>query len=304
MAKSEVGITSDLRNNHLQSSRAQPSIQFSKMLKVHKVVDFVASLILWILIIFLLLPIVFILYIYKSCLIIVARKVDKHLHPTQPNDTYFAMGDTSQVPIVNVAQIWRVDGYLDVNEFRANFRSLFLSCSESKTNYLNLYCYLQQFGGYVFKKSVDQIDIEKHIVVRDLFQEVGSKPKAAQLEQFIVKWMLKEKFAEGRPLWEIVLLHLPNYEDNEQIYFDYLNNAIRNDGSSGAKINNNEQTERSNFKHQKLETIVLLKTHHCLMDGYGFIHIVDKLTGNTAPYLVLKEDETWLQKVMCLLTSG
>lgn len=37
--------------------------------------------------------------------------------------------------------------------------------------------------------------------------------------------------------------------------------------------------------------------HHGLIDGYGFIHIIDKLTGNTSPYLVHPERESLFQNL-------
>ncbi|CAL8101254.1 unnamed protein product [Orchesella dallaii] len=226
-------------------------------MKLYNIFDFVISLILWILIVVILVPIVLLLFLWKRCVIFIAHRVDKNLHATQPNDTYFSVGDTNKVPIVNVAQIWRVEGMLDIHEFRAHFRSLFFSCPESRKNYLNLYCYLKHFGGYVFKRSVDQVNVEEHVVMRQL-------PEDETLQSFIVKWMLRERFEDGKPLWQVVLLHLPSSEPNSEI---------------------------------NVETVVLLKMHHCMTDGYGFIHIVDKLTGNTSPYLVTHEKETLFQMV-------
>lgn len=280
------------------------------MIKVHIIVDFVISLILWILISVLIVPLVFLLFLYKTCVVFVARRVDKHLHPTQPNDTYFSMGDTKQVPIVNVAQIWRVDGILDIDEFRTLFQQLFITCPESRSNYLNLYCYLKRFGGYVFKKSVDHLEIDKHIVVRDLASSGEST-----LEGFIVKWMVREKYVEERPLWEIALVYLPVLDDDDEEDDDdgdgkdegkkKIDNYEKNEddddnlGTIISKINNNEKGKKNNSKinSNKFETVVLLKMHHCLTDGYGFIHIVDKLTGNEAPYLVEEEEESLFQKV-------
>jgi len=211
------------------------------------------------------------------------------------------MGDTKQVPIVNVAQIWKVDGILDIDEFRTLFQRLFITCPESRSNYLNLYCYLKRFGGYVFKKSVDHLEIDKHIVVRDLTSSGEST-----LEGFIVKWMVREKYVEERPLWEIALVYLPVLDDDDEGKDGEkkeMDNCVKNEddddnlGTIISKINNNAKKSNSKINSNKFETVVLLKMHHCLTDGYGFIHIVDKLTGNEAPYLVEEEEENLFQKV-------
>lgn len=245
--------------------------------KIYTSVDFVISVILWILIGLFIVPLIFLLFLYKSFVIFLAGRVDKHLHPTHPNDTYFAVGDTTQVPIVNVAQIWRLEGYLPLEEFKSLFQSLFLSCPESRKNYLNLYCYLVRFGGYIFKKSVAHLDIDKHVGIREL----GA---GDNLEQFIVKWMVEEKFGRGKPLWEIVLIYLPVEPEV----------SLEKQNDNDKLINNNGEEAK---KEKGFETVVLFKLHHCLTDGYGFIHMVDKLTGNEAPYLVQEEEESVFQKV-------
>ncbi len=147
-------------------------------------------------------PILGILFLWKWTVVLIAKIFYKNLHATQPNDTYFSIDDAQAMPIVNACQIWRIKGRICINEFRKHFYSCFLSDKESRARYLNLYCYLVKFGGYVFKKSVQEIDLEQQILERYL--EPGES-----LEGWITKWFVEEKFRPNVPLWEIVILHLP-----------------------------------------------------------------------------------------------
>jgi len=213
------------------------------------------SVILWIFIIFTVLPILILFLIWKLSVITVAKLFFSNIHPTDINDTYFTVDDAEHLTNVNVAQIWKINGLIDVNQFRKHFAQCFLADEDSRKRYRNFYCYLVRFGGYVFKKSVDKLDLEKHITAKVL--EPG-----VDINAFIAKWFLEEKFNEKSPLWEIIIHNLPLTCNTEE--------------------------------H---ETIFLFKCHHCLCDGYSFIHIVDKLTGNSSPYLVKEECDSFYQKV-------
>lgn len=189
-----------------------------------KLIDYFINLILWILLIIFILPVLFLLFVWKWTVVLVAKLFHSNLHSTDPNDTYFAIDDASAngIPIVNAAQIWKIKGKVCIHEFRKHFHACFLSDDTSRTKYLNFYCYLEKFGGYVFKKSVDEIDLEKQILERRL-------PPGTNLEAWITKWFVEEKFMENSPLWQIVLLQIPFTCNTEEC-----------------------------------ETVLLLKNHHCL----------------------------------------
>jgi hypothetical protein len=200
-------------------------------------------------------PILALLFVWKLSIILVAKLFYTDLYATDVNDTYFTVDDAKHIPIVNAAQIWKIKGLVNIHEFRRHFAKCFLSDEECRKRYRNFYCYLVRFGGYIFKKRVEELDLEKQITERVL--EPGR-----DLNDFIAKWFLEQKFQDKSPLWEIMLLNLPLTCNTEE--------------------------------H---ETILLFKNHHCLADGYSFIHIVDKLTGNASPYFVKDEDDTLFQKV-------
>lgn len=156
-------------------------------MKFHKFIHAFVNLVLWMLLIIFVFPVLAVFFIWKWTVILVAKLFYNDLHCTEPNDTYFAIDDSQGIPIVNAAQIWRINGKVQINEFRKHFYKCFLSDDESRRRYRNFYCYLVKFGGYVFKKSVQEIDLEKHILERRL--EPG-----IELESWITKWFVEDPF--------------------------------------------------------------------------------------------------------------
>lgn len=64
-------------------------------------------------------------------------------------------------------------------------------------------------------------------------------------KEVMASWF-QEKFQKGLPLWQILVLNASSGSDNDYSYFAF-------------------------------------KAHHALMDGYSFVHLLDKLTGVTSP---------------------
>jgi len=213
---------------------------------------------LWILILLTLGPPLLVLYVWRKIVNLCADYVKNDFHPAVPNDTYFAIDTCENLPTVNAVQIWKIKGHVDVHVLRKHFASCFFGSDEARKRYMNLYCYLVKFGGYVFKKSIDPtaLNIKSHIYEHHLNGQDS-------IESFVANWMFKKKFRPKTPLWELVLV---------QLSFD-------------------------KSKLEEYETLLLFKIHHCLADGYSFVHIVDTLTGNSSPYMVKEYEEDFLSKV-------
>lgn len=85
------------------------------------------------------------------------------------------------------------------------------------------------------------------------------------LESFAAAWMITNTYERKRPVWQIAILHL---------------------GDEGT-----------------METGIVAKFSHSLVDGYSFVHMVGKLTDNPAPYLVKDKELTWKERVTKSLTK-
>jgi hypothetical protein len=156
----------------------------------------------------------------------------------------------------NYTQIWKLKGKLEIHKFREHFHYVFLSSSELREKYIGIStAYYVQWGMYCFKKAAVEIDLEDKIKGCELIVGVW------ELEEFVENFADSNDYGE-KPNWEILLIHLKNYEDDPSP-----------------------------------KTVIVFKLDHGLGDGYTFVHMVEKLTGIKSPYLVKDKHFSFHDKV-------
>lgn len=144
----------------------------------------------------------------------------------------------------NIGFCLRVQGNINVNEFRNHFSNTFNLNSENDS-YDKFFSYFVIRGGYIFRAiSRGCLDLSQTIVDVQLDEN-------ELLEDFLVRWMLIG-YPEKRSRWQVVLVSL-----SENV------------------------------------TALAFKMDHNLIDVYSFVHILDKLTGSKAPYLVKDFQESF-----------
>lgn len=93
----------------------------------------------------------------------------------------------------------------------------------------------------------------ENLVLKDHFIE-NTLPSGMNPEEYLQKWLVTDTFRhkpEGQPCWQVLILRK---------------------GSNG----------------DKEETIISIKMHHGMIDGYSIVHMIDKLTDSKSPYIVTK----------------
>jgi len=162
---------------------------------------------------------------------------------------------------MNFSSTWILKEKLDTVDFRNHFQKTFLSTRELRNRYLNLYCYFVQWCFYIWKKPVAEINLEDRI--KEFNLEVNS---FSDIEEFVGEYTDLHDYGEN-PNWEILLINVD------------------------LKMNENDNN------HTK--TILVMKFHHGLCDGYSMIHIIDNLCGTKTPCLVKDSNISLSDKVNC-----
>jgi hypothetical protein len=242
----------------MDSKKAHPSTTKAILSQILNIINITLGTILWIV---LLIPIGLIvlgpLALLRVAVHFSARYFRRDLIPvTSGLESLFTF---KPYPYTCAIQVWEIHGKLSVSRFRAHFEQVFLSSDELRAKYMNLYCGLEVWMGYGFKKPVKNIMLEKRIREMKLSEEELENDFRG-LDSFIAFWLKAVDF-EDVPHWDITLLHI------------YKNNG-------------------------GIQTILLFRIDHALCDGYTFVHLIEKLSGIKSPYVVKDElDICWAKKV-------
>lgn len=103
--------------------------------------------------------------------------------------------------------------------------------------------------------------VEKLVLENHFFEK--TLPRGMEPEDYLGSWIVTDTYRhkpERQPCWQVVILRRGQEHDHE-------------------------------------ETIMSIKMHHGMMDGYSLVHMVDKLTGSKSPYIVKPKTESILTKV-------
>jgi len=187
--------------------------------------------------------------VLRLSLILVAKFCRPDLIPIlNAADHILSVAPSTSKQNMNISVTWILEGKIDIVDFRSHFHELFFSTRELKERYLNLLCNFVQWGQYIWKKQVKTINLAEQIK-----QTKIKIAKLHDLELFVEEYTNMHDY-EDKLNWEIVLITA-----NIKIY------------------------ERDTSSEK---TILVMKFHHGLLDGYSFIHLVGKLCGSKPPYLV------------------
>lgn len=207
----------------------------------------------WLLILVLYGPLLLILIGWRYFVIFLARRLrPDDLIPCSPNDTLLVQDTPDKQPILTGGFVLKVKGRIDPGKLSTLFEELFLNQDYYLENYQNLYCDLTKFCGYLFKrKIVSKVKlVENHLQIRELKEN-------EDFNQVVASWF-QQKFQKGLPLWQMLIL---------------------NPGQADTGVGNDKEKDDSYSSY----SYFAFKAHHVLMDGYSFVHVLDKLTGVTSP---------------------
>ncbi|CAL8102881.1 unnamed protein product [Orchesella dallaii] len=218
---------------------------------------FFINILLWIPFL-ILMPLFGILNLYKKLLEYIAINFLKpHFRPPQSMDMTMCQGRSSELPYTNAAQVWVVQGSWISAK---EFSDHFRKCflEDSSDKYKNLYAHVTTYGTYSFYSHCKPQELDLSWHIREYsLKDYGQ----GTLESWAVTWMTANTYEERRPIWQVAILHLGSLE-------------------SGS-----------------METAIVAKFSHSLIDGYSFVHMIGKLTNNEAPYLVPRRTLSWKDKV-------
>jgi hypothetical protein len=243
------------------------------------------GIILWITLLLPILIIVSPLFLWKTLIVLpLARKLRPDLIPLNLDDTFIVHKTSQQNQISNPCQVWKLKGKVDLHKFREHFRDCFLSSEGDRKKYENLYCYFDQYWGYLFKRRIQpsSLKLEEHIKEVSIDELASSgfcenedirdnsslsngntnvcddDEKSSNVNEvvdcFVGDWMARNTFKIGCPSWQILLIQ--------------PSSRLKCVGDEG--------------------TTMCFKIDHGLCDGYSFVHLVDKLSGSKTPYLFQK----------------
>jgi len=225
---------------------------------LRKIGDGVINTFLWIVILLVYTIPLSIGFIIKLSINYIAVKLHPEFIPLTPNDVLVVREAPDIQKITTGGIILRIQGQIDFTKFQGLFQELFLT-SENYERYKNLYCDLVKFCGYLFKRVVVSSNGNNNVPSSrnnkmDFTQHFVHKDLSQEIGGYkeVMGNWFQAEFKEGYPLWQILLL---KDEENHQ-------------------------------------TFVGIKAHHVLMDGYSFVHMLDKLTGNASPCLVKDDEES------------
>lgn len=178
---------------------------------------FIWGIILWIPLGIIFIPIYLLFFFISTIVHKIAESTRTDLIPLSKVDAVFSFAPSNtRCSNVYTCQIWKVKGRISVESFRIHFHQCFLSTTEKREKYINLYCYFEEFLGYIFKKRVPTIDLKYHIHEMNLKEEGYSS-----LEAFVGQWMVSHdidtKMKLKRPIWMIKIIH--NSENESTVIF-------------------------------------------------------------------------------------
>jgi len=126
--------------------------------------DIIMKLILWIVFIPLLVIFVFLLA-FRTCLNLLAKFFRPDLFPIKNLiDHLFCVAPSKINQHVHFHTIiWMLKERLDVGHLRNHFQNVFLSAKEKIERYVNFYCYFVQWAFYIWKKTVNALDLSERI---------------------------------------------------------------------------------------------------------------------------------------------
>lgn len=156
--------------------------------------------------------------------------------------------------------------------------------------------------GYPFwKKATQPFDIRKHVKVEELNKERFMQPDG--INKLICEWML-EPFSRDLPLWEIRLvpeISLSSKTSPSDLLHESLSSVLPSSSSQlllpqtkndhnkignkaayklkteGDQSNKREDEEKDGKQNCELKSILILKTHHILGDGYSMLGLLNKI---------------------------
>jgi len=208
-------------------------------------------------------PFFLLLLVFRLAVTFLAKLVRPDLIPIYTvTDHLLSVAPSNSHQNMNFSSTWLLKEKLDAMAFRNHFENAFLSTQELKERYINLYCYFVQWCFYIWKKSVAEINLEDRI--KEISLSVNS---LSDIEEFVGEYTDYHDYGEN-PNWEILVIN-----------------------NTELKINN---TTDENYSPG---SILVMKFHHGLCDGYSMIHIIDKLCGTKSPYIVKESTTSFSDKV-------
>jgi hypothetical protein len=176
----------------------------------------------WVIVVILLSIPLLVFTLWKCCVILCAKYFRKDLILPYGMDAMNCPGNGENKPVVNFGVVCRVDGELNLEGLQQRFSEMFLgyenNSSEAsiKFSFDRLHCSIVTFGGFVFFKRIDQIDINNHIYMKHLKEDQC-------LEDLLSTWILS-KYQKSSPCWEIIVV--PLRTTNETAVAIKLHHAI------------------------------------------------------------------------------
>lgn len=162
--------------------------------------EILIGIVTWIILtLILILPLTF-LFIWKVCVILVAKCIRKDLRLVCGLDIMNAFGE-----VINFGLVCKIEGQIGVEDMQKLFSQKFLASEESNPSqllYERLHCSLVTFGGFSFFQKISHTNVEESIYVKNLNDNEGQT-----LEDLISKWILT-KYKTNSPCWEIMLVPL------------------------------------------------------------------------------------------------
>jgi len=224
--------------------------------------NIVFKLILW----FLFSPLVSIfaiLFSFRIFLNLLTKFVRANLIPiNNPIDNLFCVAPSKIKQHVYLGIILMLKQRLDVGDVRNHFQNVFLSTKQKQKRCINFYCYFVQWCFFIWKKTLNVLDLEDRIKERTVnFQSYN------EMEEYLGEYIDLPDCGE-HPAWEILLIHsslkLTSERDDAHEHFN----------------------KNSSTLLDVPPTVLVLKLHHSLFDGYSVAHILDQLCGQEASYQV------------------
>ncbi|ODN03602.1 hypothetical protein Ocin01_03093 [Orchesella cincta] len=224
----------------------------------------IINILIWIPTLFFVMPGILILHFYKKYWdYLVTNFLKPNFRSPKFMDMTMCQGNSYEYPNTNAAQIWVVQGSWIS---ATEFSEHFHKCflQDKSDRYRNLYAHVTTYGTYSYYSHCEPKDLDLSWHIREYkLNDYGQ----GTLESWAATWMTTNTYEVGRPIWQVAILHFGSLE-------------------SGT-----------------METGIVAKFSHSLIDGYSFIHMVSKLTDNPAPYVVPSRTLTWKDKLKYIYQS-
>ncbi|CAL8100490.1 unnamed protein product [Orchesella dallaii] len=213
------------------------------------------------------------------------------LRPVTGLDISFCTDDFFGRPHGGLSFIWLIDGPLRPNLLIDRLEKVMASRTSKNYDYEKLTTVVPTFWlGYPFWKKTDkEFRVQNHVKIMDVGDEYV---QPNDINKRICEWMV-EPFGEGLPLWEIRVV--PQVT-SLKLSLDAHQTSTR--------FHEKDLKEK---KCDDMQSILILKTHHIIGDGYSMLGLLDKIVDspNNRPYIPVplqqikrraKTEETMLQQ--------